>query len=107
MYAITGITGHVGGTTAHALLAANEKVRAVVRDPDKGKRWSDFAVADFTDRAALTGAFAGTRGAFVMLPTVPPFTDEAHRGMADTIAAAVADSGVPHVVMLSAIGADL
>ncbi|WP_328471054.1 NAD(P)H-binding protein [Actinoplanes sp. NBC_00393] len=107
MYAITGITGHVGGAAARTLLAANEKVRAVVRDLDKGKQWADFAVADFTDRAALAGAFTGAQGVFVLLPTVPPFTDEAHRSMADTIAGAVADSGVPHVVMLSSIGADL
>ena len=32
MYAVTGITGKVGGTVAQTLLAAGEKVRAVVRD---------------------------------------------------------------------------
>ncbi|MEU4425427.1 NAD(P)H-binding protein [Actinoplanes sp. NPDC024001] len=107
MYAITGITGHVGGAAARTLRAADQPVRAVVRNPDRGKEWSEFAVADLTDRAALTGAFAGCQGAFVLLPTVPPFTDAAHREMADTIAGAVADSRVPHVVVLSSYGADL
>ena len=86
-------------------------MRAVVRDPEKGQAWSEqgaeVAVADFTDRTALTAAFAGCRGAFVMLPTIPTATDADHRSMADSIAAAVADSGVPHVVALSSIGADL
>ncbi len=111
MYAITGVTGHVGGATARALLATGAPVRAVARDAGKARasigRDVDVAVADFTDRTALAAALAGCRGAFVMLPTVPSFTDGDHRRMADSIASAVAGSGVEHVVMLSSIGADL
>ncbi|WP_229074525.1 NAD(P)H-binding protein [Actinoplanes sp. DH11] len=102
MYAITGVTGHVGGAAARALRAAGRPVRTVARDAAKGD-----VVADLTDTAALSKAFAGCDGAFVLLPTVPPFTDAAHRELADSIAAAVRDSGVPHVVMLSSYGADL
>jgi uncharacterized protein YbjT (DUF2867 family) len=104
MYAITGVTGHVGGATARALSEAGEPFRPIVRSP--GKR-ADAVVADFADRAALAAAFTGCRGAFVLLPTVADGDDAAHRGMADTITGAVADSGVPHVVMLSSYGADL
>ncbi|MEV6488213.1 NAD(P)H-binding protein [Actinoplanes sp. NPDC051633] len=111
MYAITGITGHVGGAAADALIEAGAPVRAVVRNRDKGAAWqgrvTEVAVADFTDRTALTAALTGCRGAFVMLPTVATFTDADHRRMADSIAAAVAASGVSQVVMLSSIGADL
>ena len=111
MYAITGVTGHVGGATARALLATGAPIRAVARDADRARaaigRDVDVAAADFTDRTALAAAFAGCRGAFVMLPTVPHLTDAGHRRMADTIASAVAGSGVEHVVMLSSIGADL
>jgi uncharacterized protein YbjT (DUF2867 family) len=111
MYAIIGVTGHVGGATARELLAAGAPVRAVVRDPRQGRAWrergADVAVADLTDRTALAAALTGAGGAFVMLPTVPTFTDADHRGMADSIAAAVADAGVRHVVVLSAFGADL
>jgi hypothetical protein len=32
MFAVTGITGNVGGAVANSLLAAGRKVRAVVRD---------------------------------------------------------------------------
>jgi len=36
MYALTGITGKVGGALAATLLAAGLPVRAVVRDATKG-----------------------------------------------------------------------
>jgi uncharacterized protein YbjT (DUF2867 family) len=112
MYAITGITGHVGGAAARTLLAAGEQVRAVVRDPAQGESWRDagaaeVAVADFTDPAALATALAGCRGAFVLLPTIATGTDADHRRLADSIAAGVAGSGVLHVVALSSYGADL
>ena len=35
MYAITGITGRVGGAVARNLLSKNQSVRAVVRDANK------------------------------------------------------------------------
>ncbi len=41
MYAITGITGQVGGATARALLAAGQPVRAIVRSADKGRDWAE------------------------------------------------------------------
>lgn len=113
MYAITGVTGHVGGAAARELLARGEPVRAVVRNAARGADWSgagaEVSVADFGDRAALAEAFRGCRGAFVMLPTDPAATDADahHRGLADSIAGAVLDSGVAHVVMLSSIGAEL
>ncbi|MDG4825873.1 NmrA family NAD(P)-binding protein [Asanoa sp. WMMD1127] len=97
MYAITGITGHVGGATVRALRAVGERVRAVTRGPGG---------ADFMDRRALAAAFAGCDGAFVLLPTDPALDDAGHRRMADSIAAAVEASGVPHVVALSSVGAD-
>jgi NAD(P)H dehydrogenase (quinone) len=40
MYAVTGITGKVGGAVASALLEASLSVRAVVRDDEKGKPWA-------------------------------------------------------------------
>jgi len=39
MFAITGITGKVGGATARALLEAGCKVRAIVRDKTRGVAW--------------------------------------------------------------------
>ena len=61
MFAITGITGQVGGEVARNLLAARHSVRAVVRDVGKGKAWAergcDLVSADINDPAALTAAF--------------------------------------------------
>src|SRR5689334_21587004 len=78
MYAITGITGNVGGAMANALLAAGLPVRAVVRDIGKGQTWRtrgcDVAVAEMTDTAALARAFTGTTGAFILPP--PEFDPE-------------------------------
>lgn len=111
MYAITGATGHVGGAAARSLRLAGAPVRVVVRSPERAAVVSDLdaeiAIADFTDSAALARAFAGCAGAFVMLPTIATGSDATHRGMADAIVSAVADSGVPHVVTLSSMGADL
>ena len=60
MYAITGITGQVGGTVARRLLAAKLSVRAVVRDAIKGAAWAErgceVAVADMNVNEALGAA---------------------------------------------------
>ena len=61
MYAVTGITGKVGGIVARTLLAAGLPVRGVVRDADKGRAWADkgceVAVASISDAAGLTRRF--------------------------------------------------
>ena len=53
MYAITGITGQVGGAMARTLLDANKTVRAVVRNVEKGRTWAakgcETAVAEMED----------------------------------------------------------
>ncbi len=41
MFAITGITGNVGGEVARNLLAMKQSVRAVVRDLGKGAAWAE------------------------------------------------------------------
>lgn len=102
MYAITGVTGHVGSAAARTLRSANRPIRTIARDPSKGD-----VVADFADTPALIKAFDGCDGAFVLLPTVPPFTEAAHRELSASIAAAVRAGSLPHVVLLSSWGADL
>ena len=72
MYAITGITGKVGGVVAQSLLKAGLPVRAVVRDVAKGQSWAELgceiALAEIGDAEALTKAFEGTDGVFLMTP---------------------------------------
>jgi len=41
MYAITGITGKVGGALARTLLAASQPLRSVVRDTTRGQPWGE------------------------------------------------------------------
>jgi len=69
LYAITGITGKVGGAVARTLLDANLPVRAVVRDARKGEVWDargcEVVLADI---AALAAAFDGAEGVFVLIP---------------------------------------
>jgi uncharacterized protein YbjT (DUF2867 family) len=66
MYAITGISGKVGGALARALLADGQPVRAVVRAADKGHAWAErgceVALAEMKDAASLTAAFKGAQG---------------------------------------------
>jgi len=72
MFAITGITGNVGGEVARNLLAAGRPVRAVMRDVRKGEVWGkrgcDLVGADINDVAALTTAFKESEGVFLMVP---------------------------------------
>ena len=73
MYAITGITGKVGGAAARALLAADQPVRAVLRNRDKAKYWASLGceviLAEMEDAQALTAAFRGARGVFILPPS--------------------------------------
>jgi NAD(P)H dehydrogenase (quinone) len=41
MYAVMGITGNVGGAVARTLLAKGEKVRGIVRNPEKAAEWQN------------------------------------------------------------------
>jgi uncharacterized protein YbjT (DUF2867 family) len=41
MFAVTGITGQVGGVVGRTLLERGHKVRAIVRNPEKAKFWAD------------------------------------------------------------------
>ncbi len=111
MYAITGITGKVGGEVARTLSEGGCAVRAVVRDPGKGAVWADLgcdvAVADMSDVAALTAAFSGARGVFVLLPPVfdplPDFPET--RATVAALRQALEDARPARVVCISTIGA--
>ena len=113
MYAVTGITGKVGGTVAQTLLAAGKKVRAVVRDDAKGRLWADkgceVAIASIGDADALTAAFAGADGVFLMTP--PDFDPEPGfpqtQANAIAIEKAIVAARPGKVVFLSTVGAQV
>jgi len=113
MYAVAGATGHVGSATARHLLAEGADVRVLIRDRERVEEWiqqgAEARVVDLGDRAALRDAITGCDGFFVLLPfdlTVDDL-DAYADAITTSVAGAVADSGIPHVVMLSAGGADL
>jgi uncharacterized protein YbjT (DUF2867 family) len=113
MYAITGITGQVGGAVAENLLARGKQVRAVVRNPGKGRPWAgrgcDLALAEINDSGALTKAFSNVEGVFVMLPPIfdpSPGFPEASEAI-ESIRKALSAAKPPRVVCLSTIGAQV
>jgi NAD(P)H dehydrogenase (quinone) len=111
MYAITGITGKVGGALARALLAAKRPVRAVVRDAGKGRPWAErdceVAVADMADAAALAVAFKEADGVFVLPPSdfdpAPGFPEA--RAIIAAVRTALDVARPGKVVCLSTVGA--
>ena len=112
MYAIMGITGRVGGAIAENLLAQGEKIRAIVRNPEKAAQWRDcgaeIAVAGVDDPNALASAFEGTDGVFLMVPpnfAPAPGFPELRKTLA-SYRAALAKALPKKAVYLSSIGAE-
>jgi NAD(P)H dehydrogenase (quinone) len=113
MFAITGVTGKVGGAVARNLLAKAHQVRAVVRDAEKGRSWSaqgcDVAIASVEDAAGLTNAFQGAEGVFLMTPPnydPEPGFPETHKAAA-AIRQAIETARPGKVVYLSTVGAQV
>ncbi len=113
MFVVAGVTGHVGSVVAEQLLAKGQKVKVLVRDAAKGEAWAkrgaEVAQGSLEDQAFLAGALRGATGFFTLLPpnfAAPDFY-AFQRSTSDAIAAGVEASGVPHVVLLSSVGADL
>ena len=112
MYAITGITGKVGGALARTLLAAKQPIRAVLRDELKAAAWKaqgcEVALAEMEDAPNLATAFEGAEGVFILPPSEfdpEPGFPEARRFIA-AVTTALAAARPGRVVCLSTIGAD-
>jgi uncharacterized protein YbjT (DUF2867 family) len=112
MFVVTGITGKVGAAVARSLLAADQPVRAVVRDRRGAAPWAqlgcDIAVADLSDTESLTAAFTGAAAVFAMVPPVydpgPGFPEAT--GFINALCTALARAKPAKVVALSTVGAD-
>jgi NAD(P)H dehydrogenase (quinone) len=111
MYAVTGITGQIGGVIGHTLIAAKQPVRAVVRDAGKGQAWAnrgcEVVLATIEDASALAAAFQGAEGVFVLVPSnfdpLPGFPEA--RAIGATLQSALTAARPARVVYLSTIGA--
>src|SRR5580658_8154096 len=112
IFVVAGATGHVGSVVSRELLAVGHKVRAIVRNVDKAKalasQGADLLAGELSDVGFLTRAMRGADGAFLLLPPANDAPDV--RALQDQVAhvqpAAVAESGVRHVVLLSSWGAE-
>jgi len=111
MYAITGITGNVGGAAARALLKAGKKVRGIVRDKAKAASLEtqgvELAVADVQDATALERAFRGVEGVFIMVPPnfAPAENYPETREIVSVLRRALKAARPEKVVYLSSVGA--
>jgi NAD(P)H dehydrogenase (quinone) len=111
MYAITGITGQVGGALAKTILAADQPVRAVVRDAAKGQAWAtlgcEVALAEMDDATSLAAAFRGADAVFILPPSefdpTPGFPEAL--SVINAVKAAIESARPGKVVCLSTIGA--
>ncbi|HEX2836354.1 MAG TPA: NmrA family NAD(P)-binding protein [Thermoanaerobaculia bacterium] len=111
MYAVAGVSGNTGSVVAEELLRRGKEVRVLVRDEEKGRPWTakgaEVAVASLEDAEALGRALTGVEGAYLLNPPDMTATDAIARArrIGDVFATAIRTSGVPHVVLLSSIGA--
>ena len=113
MFVVIGATGNTGSAVVQTLLSRKQPVRIVVRSADKGAAWkargAEVAVASLDDVQALSKAFEGSKGLYLMVP--PNYGATAwlsdQQARMDRAVEAVKKSGVSHVVYLSSIGAQL
>jgi uncharacterized protein YbjT (DUF2867 family) len=111
MFVILGATGNTGRVAAETLLAAGRKVRVLVRDAEAAAAWqargAEAALATLEDAGALEAAFRGAEGVYFLVP--PDVRSDDYVGRArrysENAARALAAAGVPHLVLLSSIGA--
>ena len=110
MFVIMGATGNTGSAVAETLLSWDHPVRIVVRSADKTASWeakgAEIAVASLDDVSALTKAFEGAKGLYLLVP--PNYGASLwladQRARMDRAAEAVKSSGIGHVVFLSSVG---
>ena len=113
MYVIAGVTGNTGAVVADTLLAEGQPVRVIVRSADKGAAWkargAEVFVGSLEDPLALSQALVGARGAYLLVP--PDMTHPAQlargRRIVEVFVEALTRTPIPHVVLLSSIGAEL
>ena len=110
MFVVLGATGNTGASVVETLLSKKQSVRVVVRSAEKGAAWkakgAEVAVASLDDVSALTKAFEGASGVYLLVP--PNYGAEAwladQRARTDRAVDALQKSEVPHVVFLSSVG---
>jgi len=112
MYVVTGATGNTGSVVAKQLLAKGKKVRAIGRNAERLQslvaQGAEAFVANVADAAAISKAYAGAEGVYLMVPpdVANPDVLAYEERITDALSTAVAQAGVKYAVALSSIGAD-
>jgi uncharacterized protein YbjT (DUF2867 family) len=113
MITVMGATGNTGSKITQLLLEGGEEVRALGRSPEKLAELealgAETVAGDVRDADYLASTVAGADAVYTLTafdPTLPDYhADQDRRG--EAIASAIRESGVRHVVALSAIGGEL
>jgi uncharacterized protein YbjT (DUF2867 family) len=108
MIAVMGATGRTGSQIARLLVDSGRQVRALGRSEPDVAGAQPFA-GDAGDPAYLTEALAGADAVYTLLPYdlgSPDYFADVDR-IGESIVAAVRAAGVPRVVALSSVGADV
>src|SRR3989440_5260049 len=98
LIAVTGATGHQGGSVVRALQASGQfKVRALTRNPGKHRELAEEVVeADLGKPETLKAAFEGAHGVFLVTNFLEAGSDELKQATAAIRAAK--DVGVKHFI---------
>jgi uncharacterized protein YbjT (DUF2867 family) len=110
---VTGATGHVGRRVAEHLLAHHRRVRVVARSAERlaelAARGAEPFAGSLDDPELVRRAFDGARAVFSMIP--PGLAGEdvraAQNRASEAIVGGLRAAGVPYVVNLSSIGAEV
>ena len=111
MYVVFGATGNTGSVVANTLLDRGQKVRVVVRNPQKAEalraRGAEVFVGDVSDEQSVRSALAGAEGAYFLVPPDATHTSFLARGRSiiDGFVRALGASPLKHAVFLSSVGA--
>jgi uncharacterized protein YbjT (DUF2867 family) len=111
MILVTGGTGFIGPKVVHALRAAEQEVRCLVRQPAKAttlKAWRcELAAGNVTDPASLRAAAAGCDTVVHLVSIIAGKPADFERVMVagtHNLLAAAKGAGVRRVVLMSALG---
>jgi uncharacterized protein YbjT (DUF2867 family) len=110
---ITTPTGNIGAKLTQKLLDNNEKITVIARDPAKveplAKRGARIISGSHADTKVLVEATRGAKALFVLTPPDLRSADlrAEYQRYGKAAAEAISQNGIPYVVHLSSVGADL
>src|SRR5262245_9848420 len=112
-FVVSGATGRTGSVVTRELLRRGHRVTAIVRDPSRAAALKAAGVrlvpGSLEDPTIIAAALRGADALFALLPEDPlaPDFQAPRKAISVALTSAVRESGVPHVVLLSAIAACL